>query len=139
MRALIGDALKLAEGSGYEEFRREYHASCRQSIMCDSRETVPAAFGLTLLARGDLVRGVEYAANFGRDADTIASMVGAMCGAFRGPSPLPAAWVDQLGEEALRSATEMATQLAQAAQQKASHYVEDLATVPGLVPGPDAG
>ena len=139
MRTLIGDALKLAEGSSYEEFRREYHARCRQAIMCDSRETVPAAFGLTLLARGDLVEGVEYAANFGRDADTIASMVGAMCGATRGTSPLPAAWVDRLGEVAMQSAVEMAGQLALAARQKASHYVEDLASVPGLVPGPGAG
>lgn len=137
MRALIGEALRLAECSGgYEEFRREYHACCRQSIMCDSRETVPAAFGLALLARGDLVRGVEYGANFGRDADTIASMVGALCGATHGTLPLPAAWVDRLGGEAMRSAVHVAGQLAQAAQTKASQYLKDLATVPGLVPGP---
>ena len=136
MRALIGEALDLAGSSaGYNEFRRVYHSGCRQTIMCDSRETVPAAFGLALLAGGDLVRGVEYAANFGRDADTIASMVGALCGAVQGTSPLPETWVARLGDEAMGSAKNLATNLAGAARAKAACYLEELGTVPGLVTG----
>jgi ADP-ribosylglycohydrolase len=136
MQALIGDALKLAQcAGGYERFRAEYHRCRRQPIMCDSRETVPAAFGLALLAGGDLQRAVEYAANFGRDADTIASMVGALCGATGGTLPLPVAWVDRLGDEAVGSAWHIAGQLALAARAKASRYLKDLATMPGLAPG----
>jgi ADP-ribosylglycohydrolase len=135
MRTLIGDALRLADGSGdYEEFRRQYHARHRQTIMCDSRETVPAAFALAVLAGGDLVRGVEYGANFGRDADTIASMVGALCGATDGAQALPTAWVDRLGPQAMGSAARVAEQLARTAREKAAQYLQDLNTVPGLSP-----
>jgi ADP-ribosylglycohydrolase len=133
MRALIGEALELAGSSGgYNDFRQAYHSGWRQSIMCDSRETVPAAFGLALLAGGDLVRAVEYAANFGRDADTIASMVGALCGALQGTLPLPADWVARLGDEATGSAMDLATNLAGAARVKAACYLKELGTVPGL-------
>ncbi len=136
MRALIGDALELAGSSAdYNDFRQAYHNGRRQSIMCDSRETVPAAFGLALLAGGDLVRAVEYAANFGRDADTIASMAGALCGALQGTLPLPEAWVARLGDEAMGSAMDLAANLARAAQLKASCYLKELGTVPGLVTG----
>jgi ADP-ribosylglycohydrolase len=137
MRALIGDAIELAEGSsGYEEFRRQYHARWRQTIMCDSRETVPAAFALAVLADGDLERAVEYGANFGRDADTIASMVGAICGATNGGRPVPAPWADRLGGPAMASAIGLAEQLARTAREKVSRYLQDLHTVPGLTSGP---
>ena len=98
MRTLIGDAVELAKDTGdYQEFRRQYHARWQQTIMCDSRETVPAAFALATLADGELVRAVEYGANFGRDADTIASMAGALCGATDSDQPLPGGWLDRLG------------------------------------------
>jgi ADP-ribosylglycohydrolase len=139
MRVLIGRAVELGKSSGsYKDFRRRYHSRYRQEIMCDSRETVPAAFALAVLARGDLVCAVEYAANFGRDADTIASMTGALCGATYGPVPLPAAWVERLGVHAMASATRLAEQLAQTARTKAASYLEGLATIPGLVPRPSS-
>jgi len=139
MRTLIGEALELAEGArGYEEFRRHYHARWRQAIMCDSRETVPAAFALAVLADGDVVRAVEYGANFGRDTDTIASMVGALCGAANGGQPLPPPWVDRLGAAAMTAANGVAEQLARTAREKASRYLEDLGSVPGLTTGPAA-
>jgi ADP-ribosylglycohydrolase len=138
MRRLIGDALLMAEGAGsYEAFRRQYHAGCRQTIMCDSRETVPAAFALVLLAGGDLVRAVEYAANFGRDADTIASMAGALCGAAYGPKPIPAAWAERLGGRAMGSAQGLARELARTARAKVSNYLEDLGAMADLAPRED--
>lgn len=137
MHTLVRDAVELASGTGdYEEFRRLYHARWRQTIMCDSRETVPAAFALAALAGGDLARAVEYGANFGRDADTIASMAGALCGATNGDQPLPGGWLDRLGTQAVSSATRLAEKLAQTAREKASQYLRDLGTVPGLAPGP---
>ena len=66
----------------------------------DSRETVPLALALVWLADGDAQKAVEYGANFGRDADTIASMAGAVAGAMRGASALPQAWLDTLGSQA---------------------------------------
>lgn len=111
MRGMIADAIALAESSGtYAEFRRDYHGRFQQTIFCDSRETVPAAFALSVLAGGDLVTAVEYGANFGRDTDTIASMCGALCGALA--TDVPGAWEAQLGEAAVADARAVGARLA---------------------------
>ena len=39
---------------------------------------------------------ILYGANFGRDADTIASMAGALAGALHGASALPVEWVEKI-------------------------------------------
>ena len=67
-----------------------------QDVMCDSRETVPCVFALFYLADGDPVKSIIYGANFGRDADTIATMVGAMAGAFKGVEGLRKEWVEKV-------------------------------------------
>jgi ADP-ribosylglycohydrolase len=119
MRGLVVDALDLAAAStGYEDFRRDYHARFRRRIFCDSRETVPAAFALLALGGGDVRRSIEYAANFGRDTDTIASMVGAIAGASRGLTAIPADWVEEMGEAAVEEAAAVADQLIEVAGQK---------------------
>jgi ADP-ribosylglycohydrolase len=62
----------------------------------EPRETVPAVFGLLVLAEGRFREGVVYATNFGRDADTIASIIGSIAGAFEGARAIPADWIDQI-------------------------------------------
>jgi len=82
---LVTDALALASSTGdYKAFRAEYHGTFRRPIFCDCRETVPAAFGIVRLAKGDPWQAVMLGANFGRDTDTIACMAGAICGALTG-------------------------------------------------------
>jgi ADP-ribosylglycohydrolase len=99
MRARIGRALDLARGSGtYRDFRHAAYARqetffCR--ITCDSRETIPLTLALLLLGKGDVARCVTYAANLGRDADTIATMCGAIAGALRGAGAIRADWVNK--------------------------------------------
>jgi ADP-ribosylglycohydrolase len=98
MRGLILDALTLARETGeYRAFRAAYHQRFRQTIACDSRETIPATIALCLLADGDPKTVVEMGANFGRDTDTIATMAGAICGAFGGAHTIPGEWVGTLG------------------------------------------
>jgi ADP-ribosylglycohydrolase len=80
----------------YEAFRKEYYKKCLGDIVSDSRETVPCVLALFKLAGGDPVQAVEYGANFGRDADTIGTMVGALAGAFRGVNALKPAWVAKI-------------------------------------------
>ncbi len=133
MRDHISTAIALAgEMIDYEEFRDRYHARFRQAIACDSRETVPAAFALTTLAHGDLRTGVEFAANFGRDADTIATMTGALCGALAGPEAIPAAWITALGVDAMADAEAVAGRLAELARSKVADRARLARTVPGL-------
>jgi ADP-ribosylglycohydrolase len=132
MRGLIESAIELARQTGdYHEFRARYHATSHQPIACDSRETVPAAAALACLAQGDVRVAAEYGANFGRDTDTIATMAGAMCGAAS-RTPLPDAWLQQLGDAAVASARETAARLAVTARALCAQTLAGLAAVPGL-------
>jgi ADP-ribosylglycohydrolase len=136
MRELIQDAVGEAKAaSGYEEFRERYLQRFRRPIACDSRETVPAAFALMTLAEGDLRRGVELAANFGRDTDTIATMTGALCGAIGGPDTIPEAWLAALGPQAVLDAQGLAERLAELARVKVADRERLARMVPGLSDG----
>jgi hypothetical protein len=136
MRELISAAVALVgEASGYERFRERYLERFGQDIACDSRETVPAAFALATLADGDVRHGVELAANFGRDTDTIASMTGALCGAVGGPDAIPEAWIAALGPAAMLDAEDLAGRLAELARAKAAERERLSHTVPGLTDG----
>jgi len=121
MRDLIAQALSLAKKSrDYETFRRGFHGTFRQRVACDSRETVPAVFGLLALAKGDSQRCVEFAANFGRDTDTIGAMIGSISGALAGARSLPATWLTSLDSERLESEQRMSAKLASLAIAKAA-------------------
>ena len=86
----------VSKDGNYEEFRKNYYDHCLGDIPCDSRETVPCVLALFKIADGDPIKAIEYAANFGRDADTIATMTGALCGAFKGIHALKPEWISKL-------------------------------------------
>jgi ADP-ribosylglycohydrolase len=128
MRELIEQALALAGRSkDYESFRRAFHRSFRQPVACDSRETVPAVFGLLALGEGYPKRCVEFAANFGRDTDTIGAMVGSISGAMAGARALPATWSTSLDPTRLNSERRTSAKLAALAIGKAADQ-RDVAT-----------
>ena len=63
----------------------------------------PSLFGYRgqlYLAGGDVAKCVTYAANFGRDADTIGAMCGAMAGALQGVDGIKVDWVQRVGQHA---------------------------------------
>ena len=92
----ISLTMEMVERTGnYEDFRKEYYEKCLGDIVSDSRETVPCVLALFKLTDGDPVKAIEYGANFGRDADTIATMVGALCGALKGAKALKPEWVQK--------------------------------------------
>lgn len=116
MLELIDRALTLARDHDYKGFRAAYLADFRRDIACDSRETVPAALALSLLADGDPEQAVVLGANFGRDADTIACMAGYVCGALHG---IPAEPRLRLPDAIVGPATTLAARLAATARAKA--------------------
>lgn len=59
-------------------------------------EALPQAYAIFLLTGGDFHRGMFWACNFGRDADTIAALVGAMSGAIHGQDVIPEAWAEKV-------------------------------------------
>ncbi len=131
MRACIEGTLALAgEAGDYRTFRARYYAE-RLSFganMADARETVPVALALFRLADGDVRAAIVYGANFGRDADTIASMAGALAGAWQGLAAFPAGWVEQMRAQSPRAHEDVAHGLvdvllrrAEAAEGRAAH------------------
>ena len=77
------------------------------------------------LAEGDVERSVTYGANFGRDADTIASMAGAIAGALQGIDSIRSDWVDKALRVSARDQEELAcalvsTALAKMARERAA-------------------
>lgn len=90
----IREAVTSARQFGdYERFRKGFYETSLRDIISDSRETVPCVLALFFLSGGDPAVGIKYGANFGRDADTIATMVGAITGAFSGASAFPEQWL----------------------------------------------
>jgi len=93
---LIEKALNMASNLGnYESFREAYYEECLREVLADSRETIPATLAILHLSKGDPSKAIPWAANFGRDADTIGTMVGGIVGAMCGISGLPQEWVDK--------------------------------------------
>jgi ADP-ribosylglycohydrolase len=63
-------------------------------------EAIPQAYGVFRLTGGDFRNGMVWAGNFGRDADTISAVVGALCGALQGERAIPAGWADKVDRPA---------------------------------------
>jgi len=61
-------------------------------------EAVSLAFVAVLAGGGDFRETVLNAVNLGRDADTIAAMAGAVCGAIAGIDRVPAEWLPAVAE-----------------------------------------
>lgn len=94
----IEDVLKLVDevGHDYFSFRSRFYESHLQDIVSDSRETIPCTLALFLISDGDVRKAITYAANFGRDADTIGAMVGGLVGAYCGIDGIPSEWVEKV-------------------------------------------
>lgn len=61
-------------------------------------EELPVALGLVLACEGDYESAVLAAVNYGRDADSIASMAGAVCGALGGSAAVRSDWAERVAE-----------------------------------------
>jgi ADP-ribosylglycohydrolase len=59
-------------------------------------EAVPIAFAVFLACQGRFEQAVPAGVRLGRDADTIAAIVGSLAGAYSGSEAIPAAWRDRV-------------------------------------------
>lgn len=71
------------------------HDELWTAVRCSNPEALAQAYALFRLTDGDFVRGIVAAANFGRDADTLAALVGALAGARNGASVIPDGWIEK--------------------------------------------
>lgn len=76
-------ALDIAQKSqDLESFLKEIEGYVGNSVA--AHESIPCALGILAYTQGDLMKGITAAANVGNDTDSIATMVGAIAGAFKG-------------------------------------------------------
>ncbi len=62
----------------------------------ESNEAIPTAFGVFFAADGEPMEAITLATNIGGDSDTIASIAGAMAGAFKGIEAFPKGMVKKV-------------------------------------------
>ena len=62
-------------------------------------ETVPTAIGIFIAERGDSMKCICDGVNIGDETSAIASIVGALCGTFRGSRSFPEGYLDFLNEQ----------------------------------------
>ena len=72
------------------------HLQLRSEYRAANAEAIPEIFALFKLTKGDFIEGVLTAANFGRDSDTLAAVVGAISGAKNGLSVIPIEWIEKV-------------------------------------------
>lgn len=86
----IEHALRWAEELSQERAAANIFELIGVDLYAD--QLVPAALGLMALSGGDPNKGMLLAANLGGDADTLASMVGSLCGALAGLDAIETNW-----------------------------------------------
>lgn len=79
-----------------EDIWEELHTQLWTPVHSMSAEAIPQVFAITRMTGGDFRQGMFWACNFGRDADSIAAMVGALSGARHGLDVIPDRWVQQV-------------------------------------------
>lgn len=114
-------AMTICERAGSVEAAWEpLHSELWTPVHAASPEAIPQIYAIFRLTGGDFQQSMFWGCNFGRDADTIGAVLGALCGARQGIEVIPEAWVEKVRRPAgvcLRFAgkediVEMAEQLA---------------------------
>jgi ADP-ribosylglycohydrolase len=77
---------------------REPTMDARRPSRTKSIEELPVALGFVLASAGDVRSAILGGVNYGRDADSIAAMAGALTGALNGVAAVPAEWRTQVAE-----------------------------------------
>jgi ADP-ribosylglycohydrolase len=122
----ISRAMLICDQAGtIEKAWTRLHDELWTPVHSASAEAIPQAYAVFVLTGGDFRRGMFWAGNFGRDADTICAVVGALAGALHGARTIPPHWIETVRRPSgvcLKFAAQedvqaMAGQLAALAQQ----------------------
>ncbi len=94
MRYTLMKAAEIIDAaSSPEDAWAPLHDALCSEYKAVSPEAVAEAFAVFKIANGDFKRSVILGGNFGRDADTIAAIAGAMSGAHQGIQAVPEPWI----------------------------------------------
>ncbi|GIF96758.1 ADP-ribosylglycohydrolase family protein [Catellatospora citrea] len=104
----------------YDTVGEEYRSpglGARRPSRLHSIEELPIALGMLVVAGGDFRAALLGSVNYGRDADSTATMAGAIAGALGGAAAVPAEWSATVAQASRLDLTEPAVVLAEVAQQ----------------------
>ncbi|MFC7878046.1 ADP-ribosylglycohydrolase family protein, partial [Isoptericola sp. NPDC057391] len=94
---------------------RQMSMDARRPSRTKSIEELPAALGMLLGHRGDYRGAVLAAVNYGRDADSIAVMAGAVAAGLGGSEVVPTEWLDEIEQASRMDVRETGRLMASAA------------------------
>ncbi|MBN1562295.1 MAG: ADP-ribosylglycohydrolase family protein [Anaerolineae bacterium] len=84
------------EAGSIEAAWEDLHTALWTPVHSSVAEALPQLYAVFKLTGGDFHKGMFWAGNFGRDADTIGAVVGALSGAMHGESVIPATWIEKV-------------------------------------------
>ncbi len=94
-------ARELCDGAGeMEDIWAQLHTEFATREHAAVEEALPEAYGVARMTGFSFRKGMFWGANFGRDADTIAAIVGALAGAREGIDVIPASWLEPVRKPA---------------------------------------
>jgi ADP-ribosylglycohydrolase len=97
IRFTLTKALNIInERKTLEEAWKPLHDALWTEYKSVAPEAVTSALAILKLTNGDFKRGIIYSGNFGRDADTISAIVGAISGAMNGMKSIPQSWAEKV-------------------------------------------
>lgn len=90
-------AMHICEKAGcIENAWEDLHTQFWTPVHSVSPEAIPQALAVYRLTEGNFLKGMFWGGNFGRDADTIGAVIGALCGARHGLEIIPPGWVEKV-------------------------------------------
>ncbi len=97
MRYTLEKAISIIdESETWEQAWTPLHYALWTEYKAAAPEAVASAFAVLKMANGDFQRSIILGGNFGRDADTIAAIAGALSGALQGLQGIPPKWIDKV-------------------------------------------
>lgn len=90
-------AFTMCDAAGsIEAAWEDLHSALWTPVHATAAEAIPQAYSIYKMTGGDFRKGMFWAGNFGRDADTISAVVGALSGAMHGQSVIPVDWLEKV-------------------------------------------
>lgn len=84
------------QANSIEEVWERLHSDLWTPVHSMVAEALPQAYAVFYMTGGDFRKGLFWAGNFGRDADTISAIVGALSGAMHGTAVIPPEWIEKV-------------------------------------------
>lgn len=76
-------------------------------VPTDSLEVVGESFAIFWITKGNPLQSIIGGSSLGRDVDCVASIAGAISGAYKGVSDIPTDWIDQCNKAMMNDPHEL--------------------------------